>query len=482
MVLKKLLFLCCLNVSFAFFAQNNLTFSNDRFSGINGVVLSPTQSYLNPNPWDINLVSADLFFQNDYAFISKQSLLGLFSTNIKIANHRENVTGENQSNVMDFYNKNLANLSLNSDILGPSFSMTAKLGDKKYVLGLFSRIRTQTSLLGLDNYLRFNNQGVSQPITYEMSPSHTSAMNWAEVGLNLATEIFPDSDKQWIIGTNLKYEIGLDAANIKSLSNITLTAKDSVDPENPNKDIYASGYDLAASYSTGYNADKNQYQPRPNGSGVGLDLGIVMLDKDKNDDEYNYKVAFNVTDLGFVNFKSGRNHYFKGNTVWLQNNPELENRKYDGPEEFLRMLSEQAYGNADASFKGTGFRIGLPTAININYSQKIKANHFVNFNWIQRMPVFENSIKRSNIINANYSIQKNALAYGFSASFVDYKNLQFGGYLRLGPVILGSENIFPVLFKQNKLHAASVYLAVKLYPFWDNDMKRHRRKKCDCEK
>lgn len=105
MGLKRFLILCSINAGFVVFAQNNLTFANDRFSGINAAVLLPTQTYLNPNPWDINLASADLFFQNDYAYISKQSFLGLSSADIQMASYHDNITADTQANVMDFYNK-----------------------------------------------------------------------------------------------------------------------------------------------------------------------------------------------------------------------------------------------------------------------------------------------------------------------------------------------------------------------------------------
>ncbi len=126
--------------------------------------------------------------------------------------------------------------------------------------------------------------------------------------------------------------------------------------------------------------------------------------------------------------------------------------------------------------------MGLPTSIDFNFSKRIKEHHFINFNWLQRFPVFENSVKRHNVINVNYSVQNAAIGYGISTSFSEYKSLQFGGYFRIGPLILGSENAFPLLFKQQKLHAANFYVAFKLYPFWDNELKRHRRQKCDCEK
>lgn len=65
-----------------------------------------------------------------------------------------------------------------------------------------------------------------------------------------------------------------------------------------------------------------------------------------------------------------------------------------------------------ASLQDSGFKVGLPTSINLNYSQRIKEHHYLNINWIQRIPVFENSVKRNNLVNANYMIQKEAIGFG----------------------------------------------------------------------
>lgn len=479
------LFCFCLFL-FCFFkmtAQNNFSFLNDNYSGINSAGLSPTQPYFNQHPWDVNLISADVFLQNNYAYISQQSLLSLTDTPIQSANPRKNITGENQANVFDFYNKGKADLLLASEILGPSFSMTANIREKKYVFGLFSRMRTHNSFLGFDNYFRYGNQMIPQPDDYKMKPFDTNVMNWNEIGINAATTIFPNSNKQWILGINVKYAIGLDAANVISHNDIELTSTEPAIGENPNRrSIYASNYNLTASYITNYNFESKRYEYKQNGSGLGLDVGIAVVDRDPREDEYNSKLSFNISDVGAVNFKNGINHEFKnGNTIWLQNNPNFDNQKFESPEQYLRLLSQEAYGNENASFIGNGFTIGLPTSININYSQRIKEHHFINFNWIQRVPVFENSLKRNNIVNANYSIQKEGIGYGISSTLSEYKSLQFGGYVRLGPLILGSENVFPILFKQKKLHNANVYLAIKFYPFWDSAFKRHRRQDCDCD-
>lgn len=464
-------------------AQNSWTWTNDTYSGINSAGVAPTQPFLNPNPWDINLIGLDAAIQNDYAYISQQSLLGLSDAEIVMANPSRNITGENQADVFDFFNKKNANFLFNTDITGPSFSMTANIRKKKYVFGLFTRARAIGNVLKLDNYFRYGNEMVFQPSDYNMKPFSGAAMSWNEIGLNASTQIFPNADQQWIFGVNLKYLSGLDAANIVSHKTIDLTATNPTATQNPDlMNIYASNFDVTAQYITNYNSDTRRYNMQQNGSGLGLDLGISVLDKNPREDEYNYKLSFNLMDLGAINFKNGINHRFASTEkLWLQNNPNLDNQAFESPEQYLRLLSKEVYGNENQSFTGNGFKMGLPTSFNFSYSQRIREHHFINVNLVQRVPVMENSVRRSNLLNVNYLVQKQAIGYGLSSTLSEYKNLTFGAYLRVGPLAVGSENLFPVLFHHQHLHAAAFYMALKFYPFWDNDMKRHRRKKCDCE-
>ncbi len=481
---KSLFVLIFLIVTVQWKAQNSWTWINDSYSGINSATVSPTQPFLSPNPWDINITGVDSFLENDYAYISQQSLLGLSDSEIVMSNRRRNISGESEANVFDFFNRKNASFLFNTDILGPSFSMTANIREKKYIFGLFTRARAIGNVLKFDNYFRYGNEMVFQPADYRMKPFSGAAMSWNEIGLNASTQIFPNAEQQWIIGANLKYAIGLDAANIVSHRPIELTATDPAATQNPDlMNIYASDFDVTAQYITNYNSKSRRYDVQQNGSGLGMDLGITVLDKNPREDEYNYKLSFSILDVGMINFRNGINHRFASqNKLWLQNNPNLENQELESPEQYLQLLSKEIYGNANQSFTGNGFRIGLPTSINFNFSQRIREHQFLNVNWVQRMPMMENAVKRNNLLNVNYLVQKQALGYGFSTSLSEYRRLNFGAYLRLGPLILGSENIFPVLFRQKNLHAAAFYMALKLYPFWDNDMKRHRRKKCDCEK
>ena len=91
--MKKLqfVFLFCVQL---FFSQINIGVKNDVFVYTNALVSNPSAFLQNSNPWEVNLVSADVFVNNNYSFISQQSLLGLSGADNLVVN-----SGSNQSDL-----------------------------------------------------------------------------------------------------------------------------------------------------------------------------------------------------------------------------------------------------------------------------------------------------------------------------------------------------------------------------------------------
>lgn len=478
---KLFLIIVCFFVPKFIFSQENLLFMNDLYGGINTAVVSPTQPYLNPNPWDVNLFSEDIFFNTDYAYISQQSYLGLITGGkIQSLSIKNNIRGENTPSVLDFYNKDLGNYHFSSDILGPSFNIKTRIKEQDFTIGLFSRLRTQSSAIDVDNYLRFVNQDILEPESYFLQPLEINVMNWGELGLNFSTRIFNNSDYRWIIGANFKYEIGFDAVNVKSLSEMELNRVNEDIDGVDTKTITASNYNIEANFATSYNFNTDKYEPKQRGKGFGLDFGISMVDQMEDSDDYNFKWSANILDFGRIKF-NGQTHLFNGNPVKVVNNPTLDEAEFESPEQYFQLLSQEAYGNPNRSLIGSDFEVGLPTSLHFNFSKNVGENRYINANIIQRTPIFENSLKRTNVFQASYSVQKRVIGYGASTSLYEYKSLQMGGYFRIGPLILGSTNVLPFVFKQSKLHSGDFYIAIKIYPFWDSDFKRHRRANCNCD-
>ena len=471
MILKFVLLVFPLLVS----AQDAVIFSNDKYSGISGVGFSPTQPFFNPNSWDVNIVAEDIFIQNDYTYISNQSIIGLTkNADIKSVNLRDNVMGISGSNLQDYYNKNNGTYHFSSDLLGPSVSWSVDINQKKYTFGIFTRVRTQGSAIGIDNYPRINNTNTDAIYLYNFRPFKTNFMNWGEVGVNVATQIFQNKENRLVLGGNLKYEIGYDAMNINNKK--TATLRRTVNGTDLSTDTEMSNYGIEASYATAYDPENKKYDFKPNGRGFGADIGLTFIKWNYRMEDYDLKVSFNILDIGYINYK-GENHRFNGKPFDFNS---LSGKKINSPQDFFRTVSQEIYGNPNASLTGTNFSIGLPTSIHINASKRIMDNHYLNFDLVQRAPVFENSLRRSNIANVSYSVQKRLIGYGASVSLYEFRALQCGAYLRLAPLIIGSENFFPLFFKQDKLHSADIYIGIKIYPFGEKNPDRIRKSNCRC--
>lgn len=463
-------------------AQEPYIFSNDKYSGISAVGISPTQPFLNPNGWDVHLFSDDVFFQSDYIYISRTSLLGLLKGDIGEADPSNGITGENTGRITDYYNKDITGYHFSNEIMGPSVSLNFNLLEHPFSAGLFTKLRTQSSTIEVDNYLQFTNQEIDEPVLYNLGPFRTNFMNWNEIGLNLSTQVFTYSDFEWIVGANIKYEIGLDAAYVNNKEDALMRREYEENPENPNQEIkslYISNFDIEVGYATNYNFDTDSYRYNALGKGVGLDAGITMMKQQDRSEDYDLKISFNILDIGYVNF-NGTVHRFQGENLKYVNNPVFDNAEFESPEQYAEIISNELYGNPDQSKTSNKFTVGLPTSVHINASKNIGENQFLNLNVIQRSPVFRNSLKRSNIMNVSYSVQRPGLGYGGSISAYDYKNVQLGGFLRWGPLLIGSENILPIFFNHKKLHGMDFYIGLKLYPMWDNEMKRRSREECKC--
>lgn len=466
-------------------SQDPVIFSNDPFSGISTVGISPTQSYMNSNNYDVHLFSESAFIQNRYGYISKSSLLGLTSGEIKESDIKNNITGENTKKIWDYFNEETTSYHFSNEIMGPSFSLNLAIAEKGFSIGLFSKLRTQSSVIEVDNYMQYTNREVIEPVLYDLKPFEANFMNWTEVGLNISTEILPNSYYAWIAGINVKYLMGNDAFYVKNKDQAVMRREnEEIILEDGSlatqKNLFVSDFDVEVGYATSYNFEDDAYQYQSLGKGIGFDAGIAFVDFGDQDQGYDLKLSANILDIGLVNF-DGFVHQYLGENFQYTNNPNLEDIDFESPEQYAQIISNELYGNPNQSLISNEFKIGLPTSLHFNASKRIGENHYVNLDIMQRFPLFENSLKRSNVATASYIKTENKFSYGASISAYEYSVFRVGAFLRYGPLIIGSENALPIIVPHGKLKGADFYIGFKIYPMRNRDIERRSREKCWCD-
>jgi len=463
-------------------AQQPYIFSNDPFSGISAVGISPTQPFLNPNYWDVHLFSEDIFLQNRYAYVSKSSIFSLLAGKVESADIGNNITGENTAGIFDYFNHQRTGYHFSSELMGPSTAIRFSIGEseKEFLVGVFSKLRTQSQIIETDNYLQFTNQELDEPALYDLAEFEFDFVNWTELGLNLATEILPFSDYHWTLGVNLKYLMGNDAVYVQNKDHALMRREFVINPNDSmllDKNLFVSNFDVEVAYATGFDFENNQYRYKSNGSGFGLDAGIAFVNYGGIEDGYDFKAAFNILDVGYIKF-NGFVHRFIGENLQYTNNPVFDETEFQDAEQYAQLISNEIYGNPNQSLISNQFKIGLPTSLHFNISKNIAENQYLSMDLIQRLPLFEHSLRRNNLLNLSYLYSKHQFAIGGSFSVYDYREIQFGGFLRYGPFVIGSENVLPFLIPQKRFHAMDFYIGFKIYPYQNRDMERRSRCKC----
>lgn len=465
-------FLFCVQL---FFSQINIGVKNDGFVYTNVVVSNPSAFLQNSNPWEVNLVSADVFVNNNYSFISQQSLLGLSGADNLVVNN-----GSNQSdlprNTIGFSDYKKFNGYFQADVLGPAVAIKFKIKEHEFAAGFYTRLRTFGSSFNLDNQYKYENFINQTAFSRVFQPFSASVATLQENNFFISKSFLQNKTSELNIGVTFKQSKVWDAAIVRE-NNVY-----NIDYNKITNSLYYENYSAEAMVTSSYNFDKKKYEPKNNGSSIGADFGLTYVDfenYDKENGEYFQKLAFSVTDIGFIKV-NGEKHLYEGSPFVINQNIDFQN--VNNYSDFFKELSTHVYGNPDISLQSTTFKVALPTAIHLSYSGNLLKNRYVTFGLTQRVPLTKNSFKSPNLFYVNLAKTNRFLTYAAQFSMFEYKKLQFGGYLRFGPIFIGSDNILPVFFKQKKLEAADIYFGIKIYPFWDNALSRRSRQKCDCEK
>ena len=154
----------------------------ERYSGIYSAALNPANTAFNPNNWEVSLFSADVFLENNYAFLQNTSLQNALRNSDNIVAVSD-TSGENppvrDAIFLDYFDaKRKMRAVVQSRITGPSFSF--RFGENN-VIGLVTAFRTGISAYRIPEVLAYRTiSDIPIGQTVNIPATGLQSMAWGE--------------------------------------------------------------------------------------------------------------------------------------------------------------------------------------------------------------------------------------------------------------------------------------------------------------
>jgi hypothetical protein len=471
--MKKMLgLLLCMLGSLCLLGQQNLGIRNSNYAGIQGALLNPSSIADSKLKWDVNVLSVDEVFDNNFLYAPRSSLNFLGVKKI--------IEGSIHEDLFDTHfdpqhPDKLYNVTFSTEVLGPSFFIKIA---KKHTIGLtiagrgYANIRDISGNLAQNAFAYFQERGLWDT-TFHDNRTRVNTMSWLEYGLHYATVIYSQGKDELKMGVSLNYLQGIAAAYAKNVNinyNIgdsahLLFSNSSIDYGRTNTDTYRK--------ISGYN-DLNH------GHGFGMDIGFTYehltdqavytdeqgrpLQIDPSKSKYVYRIGVSLIDVGSINFNRNSAAYHLQTsgadfTNWHQS-------KFSGDAQLDQTLSAVFYqGDSTRSFASDHFNMGLPSAISIQADWNIYEHIFVNATIIKGFGHGDGQgVTRPDVysITPRYETKNYEVSLPISVLYYGVWRPRIGLALRAGYFFIGGDAPGSLL-KLNQLQGADVYAGVHFF-------------------
>jgi len=443
------------------FSQEQLGMRLERYAGIYGATLNPANTAFNPNNWEVSLFSADVFLENNYAFLQKTSLQNALRNSDNIVAVSD-TSGENppvrDAIFLDYFDaKRKMRAVVQSRITGPSFSF--RFGENN-VIGLVTAFRTGISAYRVPEILAYRtisdipvNQTVNIPST------GLQGMAWGEIGVHYSRRN-TDSDIHTAFGVTPRLLLGLEGFYTRAQSNFDYTQRQG--------DTVAFGsarWDYGL--TTGNFMDNaDSVRARVQGKGFGIDLGFAWAAPDDDadsDTDYAWRLGVSLLDLGFMRFgNTAEQHHIEFDTTVTVS--EADFPPADNPHELIEDASQAFLGDPAASLQSRSFSMGLPTALSVQFDFKAAPRFYVSGLVVQRVKLLKNSLQRPSTLAVVPRFEHRWFSFSLPVVLNDWQSPRVGVAARLGFLYLGTDNLGS-FFSKEKLTGADFYVGLKINAF-----------------
>ncbi len=495
--MKKILPFLFITIFFKTQAQDYLGLQSSNYAGVIGAISNPANIVDGRLKFDMVLVGANVTADNNYVGIKHNTISGAKLKKVSVTDKngvtttQYTVTGyapswDNQDKLSPDYWKN--NLITNDNSKSKSIYSSTRVTLPSFMIPI-NRKNALAFNWSLRNYV--NIDGVSPSLAklafeefkypslwiQDLNNKKLSIqqMAWAEYAFTYARVIKDDNQHYFKAGATFKLLQGLSAAYmyINNLDyKFPIASKDTIS-------ILSS--DVAYGHSDNFDftqTDPTKYYKFQSYPGVGFDIGGVYewrpdyekykyeMDNEKglwrNDkNKYKLKASFAIVDIGGIRFKKGSlSNDFTANI----NNWNLKPVKVSSVGGFDSLMRQ----NFGSKASETTFKMALPTAINANVDYNIWKPFYINVmanitNFMQnrqsKVHEFTNISIAPRFDHKWFGVTLPFSYNTLAASRGD--NVLFGTMFRAGPLVIGTNDLLPLLRKKD-VYGANIYFLLKV--------------------
>jgi outer membrane protein OmpA-like peptidoglycan-associated protein len=506
--MKKLLLalLTACAIPFMSSAQDMHAYGNSNYGGITSASLNPAMLADSRYKVDILLFGMNTAFSNNYLGFSKTALAHpdySFFGAIKADGDTDRTTHgfpafndslfadkylsqRHDGQIKSFYFKNRIQL--------PSALITI---NERNAIGIVGAIRTYVNVDGIEEPLAdqvYADFGDSVQYFAQLHNKHFSVqyMSWQESGITWAFVAKQEGEHFLKFGVTPKLLLGLGSAYMYVNDLEYMTTSDST--------LTFFKSDVQYSHSNNFEFPQGggfKYKISSK-VGVGLDLGMVYewrpdyqkykydMDGETNlwmrsKNKYKLRVGFSITDIGAIKFERGQysNNFNADVTNWNIRDLNFDSIPIRAFDDTLRA---RFLSNPTDKF----YKMNLPTAFSMQVDYQIWKDFYVNFTPFVAIQWSKNANKVHEVSNFSLTPRWDHRWFGVMVpfSYNQYRNFNVGACARIGPLILGTDNLAAFFSKSKTVYGADFYLEAKIPIFYkepkDKDKDKVSNKKDHC--
>jgi hypothetical protein len=458
--LRRILIPCFLIFlgSFSLHAQEQIGLRVSNFSGVNSMMLNPAQVLVSRQGWDVNLMSGYFFIENNYAYIQDASALELLrsggSAKIKpiFSENGGGPTGPN-TYALNFSNDDQTRfIGLAGGVMGPSFMVSHPSG---HSFGAFLNGRVAFGARRIPNplsYYKYENQPLFETFTIE--PFELAMLAWGELGLNYGFRFPTYNGNEIGFAVTLKAIQGYETVYFENQVPIEFTRF-------PEDTVFSNVVSFRYGY-TRSNLDAPPLNISGNGLGAGFDFGVIYTTEGPNDN-YEWRLGASIMDVGAIRFNqnAARHQAVSDREIQFVSS---EYNFVDSPEDLdaiVRKFSSDVLGDESDSFVSDVAQVWLPAALSVQIDYNFNDLFYLNATLVQGISVGGVSVERGNLLAITPRVEHRWFEAGLPVSFYNYRDVNIGLFGRLGPLVLGSENLGS-LFTKSNLTGTDFYIGLRV--------------------